>query len=155
MSKYFPHWITADTILTKGIAPHLGAYASADQAGRSLSISFLPLNIIYSVPEEDRETFIQQYNLFQRWANDALRLPELLEPLLYQPICNETLARAEGLVRGEICEYTANHEIGVQEKFLEFMGISLVCECIFFELEYDEKALQAAINAERGCLTNR
>lgn len=148
MSECFPLWITADAILTGEIAPRLGVYTSADPTGRSVNVSFLPSYIIYLVPEEDRETFIRQYNLFQRWASDTLGLPELLEPFLYGPICDATQARIEGAVRGQILEYISSHEIGFQTKFLEFMGISPVCEHIYFELEYDHEALQAALKEE-------
>lgn len=146
MSEYFPLWITADDILFWEIAPRLGAYASANRD--TVNISHLPPDVIYLVPPEDRGAFNRQYGSFAKWAITALDLCNLLEPMLHFAICDATLAKIEATVKARICEYDANNEITFREKFLEFMGISTVCECISFEIEYDKEALQAALNEE-------
>lgn len=145
MSEFFPMWITADAILSKEIAPCLGAYASADAANSSVNISYLPDDILFWVPEEDAGTFIQRYDHFNLWASDALNIKKLLEPMLYSSICNATLVDIENRIENRIKEYDSKDKLSFQTKFLEFMGISPICQYISFTLEYDADALRKAL----------
>lgn len=147
MNEFFPMWITADAILRGEIAPRLGVYVSANVPNRSISISYLPTDILFLVPEEDVVTFVRQYNRFNLWANDVLGVRQLLEPMFYSPICAETLAEIENRIKNRIKEYDSDSEFSFQTKFLEFMGISPICHYISFTLEYDADALKKALEA--------
>ena len=64
MSIYFPCWVTAD-IMIDNFLDDFKAYVTKNKEDMTaLQFSFLPPEIFYAVPEEDRELFVKIYNIF-------------------------------------------------------------------------------------------
>lgn len=121
MSKYFPQWMTADIILSKMIAPKIGAYVR--DGSNCVELSFLPQDVFLLVPPEDQSQFQECYMIFAKWVMAELKLEELLERYIGCVLDPSVKFEIEHEISTKMEQYNDEHSLTIGQKFLDIMGV--------------------------------
>lgn len=122
MNIYFPKWLTADIIIND-IANSFGAYVTRDAEDMSaLQFTFIPPEKFYMVPEEDRENFVEIYNVFANWANGVLAIDLTVQDYYYQPITDENIYGLQDRIEREIQEHDHRYSVEMKRIFAASLG---------------------------------
>jgi len=71
----------------------------------ALQFSFLPPEIFYAVPEEDRELFVKIYNIFANWANEEIKISSICDKHMFRPIDEITLSVIQNDIQNAMHRY--------------------------------------------------
>lgn len=122
MNVYFPKWLTADIIIND-IANSFGAYVARDAEDMSaIQFTFIPPEKLYMVPEEDRENFVEIYNVFADWANEKLAIDLFFQDFHYQPITEENLCYFQDKIERVIQEHNHRYSVEMKRIFAASLG---------------------------------
>lgn len=123
MNAYFPKWHTASTIIIDDIINKFGVYVKRNEEDESvLQITFIPPEIFYAVPEEDRELFVEIYNVFANWVYETLAIDEIFQKHHGRPITNESLYSLQHDIERAIHEFNNMNYIEMQEVLAACLG---------------------------------
>jgi hypothetical protein len=114
MNVYFPKWLTADIIIDE-ILNSLRAYVTRQ-------FTFIPPEKFYMVPEEDRELFVEIYNVFANWANKRLAIDLIIQNYYYQPITEANLCSLQYDIERVIQEYNNTNRIEMKRLLAASLG---------------------------------
>lgn len=123
MSKHFPQWMTADIILSKMIAPKIGAYVYVRDGSNYIELTFLPQDVFLLVPPEDQSQFQECYMDFAKWVMTELNLEELCERYIGCVLDPSVKFEIEHEISTKMEQYNAEHTLTIGQKFLEIMGV--------------------------------
>lgn len=79
----FPHWLSANEVLTELVDKHFGAYVYGD--GPSIDLVFLPKAKFDVVPEIERVKFVMVYNSFAEDIGKELQVEEIFSLFSHTP----------------------------------------------------------------------
>lgn len=123
MNVYFPKWFAADVIINDIIINSFGAYVTRDEEDISaLQFSFIPPEKFYIVPEEDRELFVEIYNVFANWASEKMAINLIFQKYCGQPITEANLCSLQNDISRAIQEFDYTNRIEMKQLLAASLG---------------------------------
>ncbi|HCA40676.1 MAG TPA: hypothetical protein DEP01_03685 [Aminobacterium sp.] len=122
MNVYFPNWLTAD-IMINHIINSFGAHVTRDMEDiGALQFTFIPHEKFYMVPEEDRELFVEIYNIFANWAIEKLAIDLIFQNYCYQEINEANLCSLQYDIERVIQGYNNKNRIEMKQLLAASLG---------------------------------
>lgn len=118
---YFPHWVTANTVLEGLIEEHFGVYVYGDQ---DIELSFLPKEVFGVIPEEDLNKFVDIYNSVANLIGHKLHIEEIFNTeFKFHPNTPTEKARLKNRIERELHKYNDQNPISLKDTMKGHLGI--------------------------------
>lgn len=118
----FPHWLSANEVLTELVDKHFGAYVYGN--GPSIELTFLPKEKFLDVPDSERVKFVMVYNTFAEDIVKDLQLNEIFSMFAYTPNTPVSREFFKHKVEQAIEKYRyANPHMDIEKRFKIELGI--------------------------------
>lgn len=122
-NPYFPQWLTSNTII-KAWLKEFGAHATGMRDSYSnIQIAFIPHHYFCLVPKEDRDRFLELYNIFANWAAEELEIENILQKYFGKTVTQVTLLNLELDINNAIQLYRNSNRLDMKLILATCLGV--------------------------------